>query len=144
MVTLHTIVTTDHCGTQTEIHLYQDVCDQKQELQERLSGATNRNVEIETIEQGSIVMKILLPDKETKNYVKLLVETGKFDEILQEMFITDRFKSKCGVNSVNLQTEVTGPSEGIEKKNILINIQFYFSLNTMFYFERGNASHLFF
>ena len=128
MVTLHTSVATDHCGTQTEIHLYQDVCDQKQELQERLSGATNRNVEIETIEQGSIVLKILLPDKETKNYVKLLVETGKFDEILQEMFITDQFKSKCGVNSVNLQTEVTGQSEGIETPNIFFMNTHFFSL----------------
>ena len=70
MVTLHTTVSTDHCGTQTEIHLYQSVCDQKQELQERLSGATNRNVEIETIEQGSIIWKILLPDKETKNELR--------------------------------------------------------------------------
>ena len=137
MVTLHTSVATDHCGTQTEIHLFQDVCDQKQKLQERLSRETNRNVEIETIEQGSIVLKILLPDKETKNYVKLLVETGKFDEILQEMFITDQFKSKCGVNSVNLQTEVTGQSEGIETPNIFFyEYPFFFSLPTMFYFEK--------
>ena len=112
MVTLHTSVTTDHREKETEIGLYHEVSDRKQELQERLCTETSRDVEIQTVEEGSIVMKLLLSDKETKNYIELLVETDMFDNILQEMFITDEFKDKCRVNSVNLKTEVMGENEG--------------------------------
>ena len=112
MVTLHTSVTTDHHEKETEIGLYHEVSDRKQELQERLCTETSRDVEIQTVEEGSIVMKLLLSDKETKNYIELLVETDMFDNILQEMFITDEFKDKCRVNSVNLKTEVMGENEG--------------------------------
>ena len=138
MVTLHTSVTTDHHEKETELCLYHEVSDRKQELQERLSTETSRDVEIQTVEQGSIVMKLLLSDKETKDYIELLVETEMFDNILQEMFITDEFKDKCRVYSVNLKTEVEVESEGTKYKLPISVTNFVCIL-----FRRGNKSACF-
>ena len=54
-------------------------------------------------------MEFRLANKESKDCITKLVETGEFDKILQQMFITDKFKDQ----SVQLKTVVVKPHQGI-------------------------------
>ena len=81
-------------------------------LEDRLATESGSNVNIEKIKSGSVVMKLVLPDKISKDYLELLVETGVFDEILQDMFITDEFKFQCNMQCIKLTTVVVQPNQG--------------------------------
>ena len=105
-------VSANNRSRETERCLCNNLNVRKSQLEQRLQEKTSRDVEIQTIDHCCIMMKILLPDKKTKDYMEILVETGVFDDILKEMFITDEFKWQCRVKSVNVKTVVLDQSGG--------------------------------